>query len=163
MGVKRQDLLRRHLGNPAHVFSVDKGKPVPKALSEYVDWVKRHFDIDDKGKKLTQRAAAGVQNTGSSSTPGVCDHGKVHHRGSSARFIRTTCCKCGELLSNVERSPATVNPREYQHRRTDHRGSNKYVRNTFCLDCGSSPRGRRASFICRRTSAGRQHQRARHD
>ena len=59
------------------------------------------------------------------------------HRGSGARFIRTTCCDCGELLSNVERHPPTEFAATCPHRNTDHRGSNKWTVKTFCKDCGT--------------------------
>jgi len=88
--------------------------------------------VDVKSKKLKQLIAGRRQSASS-----TCEHFNVHHKGSSARFIRTTCSNCNELLSNVERNPPTTDPDLCRHRRTDHRGSNKHVRKTFCLDCGT--------------------------
>ena len=81
------------LENPEHFFSIEENDKLPKSLAEYVEWVRKHFEVDTMSKKLTQRAA-GVQSTGSTSSASKhqsCVDFKVHHKGSSARFIRTHC------------------------------------------------------------------------
>jgi len=130
--LKGKTFLDVTLETPENFFAARQGKGVPKSLEDYLVWVKKHLDVDVKYKKLKQCIAGRRQSTSS-----TCEHSNVHHKGSSARFIRTTCSNCNELLSNVERNPPTTDPDLRRHRRTDHRGSNKHVRKTFCLDCGT--------------------------
>ena len=136
--LKGKTYLNVTLENPEHFFSVNDGKKNPKYLTEYVDWVRQHYDIDDQAKKLTRRVAQSSSAAASAQPPPVaCGHARTHRKGSSARFIRISCCDYGELLSNTERNVPTESVFSCTHKRTDHRGSNKYVLKTFCLDCGT--------------------------
>ena len=97
-----------------------------------VQWVERYFTVDVEAKTIVVASASPSANASGA----ACAHTKVHHKGSSARYVKTTCCACNESWS-VERNPVTKNPETCQHFRTDHRGSNHRVRKTYCLDCGT--------------------------
>ena len=61
---------------------------------------------------------------------------KFHHKGSSAKFLKSTCLKCGyESWAERERQSPLLDPETCPHANTDHRGSNQFVRNTWCKDC----------------------------
>ena len=77
------------LEHPEHYFTARKSKAVPAAVKEYVAWIEKHFDVDVEHRKLKQVVVAKVSASSTS-----CSHSKVHHKGSSARFIRTTCVDC---------------------------------------------------------------------
>ena len=124
------------LDEPEHFFSVHEREKNPKYLFEYVAWVKQHYDVDTKNKRLTRRVAQGSTSAGSVPPPVVCSHTKKTRKGSSARYIRISCVDCGAIISNTERDEPTESVYTCQHKRTDHRGSNKHVLRTYCKDCG---------------------------
>ena len=70
------------------------------------------------------------------SSSGPCEHKEVHHKGSSARYIRSTCKHCG-LVWQEERAAPTKDPETCEHLQVDHRGSTKDVLRTYCKDCGT--------------------------
>ena len=97
---------------------------------DYVEWVRRYFTLNTATKTIHLKAAD------DKSKGSKCEHLRTTKKGSSARFIRTTCMDCGEVWQE-ERDVPTMDPKVCRHARTDHRGSNKQVRRTYCLDCGT--------------------------
>ena len=117
---------------PQQYFSIYKSTTLSAEAKEYVEWVKKNFDLNLESKLISLKKNSTSQGCASAS---VCQHEKVHHKGSSARYRKSTCQACGEVWQE-ERDKCTNDPQTCQHRRTDHRGSNKVVRKTYCLECG---------------------------
>jgi hypothetical protein len=120
------------LEHPEQYFTTRKSKTLPTEAADYVKWVERYFVADEAALQLR---LPGVRAPGAAAGSD-CAHKDVHHKGSSARYIKTTCKTCNETWRE-ERDPATKAPGQCQHLRTDHRGSNKHVWKTFCIDCGT--------------------------
>jgi len=126
--LRGQTYLDITLDHPDQYFTTYRSKTLSEEAKAYVQWVQRHFAVDTEAKQLTPK-----RHQAEKGSP-TCQHTKVHHKGSSARYLKTTCMQCG-LVSTEERDPDTVDPEVCPHAHTDHRGSNKYVKKTFCKDC----------------------------
>ncbi len=143
------DVLHDH---PSYYVKVYKQKSLPKEISEFVQWVDKYYDVNKETMEITARtrvqltprghvAASAHGAAGSSSSgiprpcPGGCDN--FHRKGSSARYIRTTCLRCGNVTQE-ERYQVTKDPATCKHENVDHRGSNRHVRKTYCKDCGTT-------------------------
>ena len=122
-------------------FSIRGSKKLNPEQIEYAQWVEDHFtahkDRSANGGTidvwLTLKPAMPRQE---GYIKMACAHPDVHHKGSSARYIRSTCNTCKKVWQE-ERNVPSQDSAQCQHRRTDHRGSNKQVRKTYCLDCGT--------------------------
>ena len=64
-----------------------------------------------------------------------CEHLYVQHKGSSARYIRTTCKHCGKVWQEERHKEEAKDPETCRHLNVGHRGSTKVMRRTFCKDC----------------------------
>ena len=115
--IEGQDFPGRYLGTSRTFLLCPPRQGLPKTLVDYLVWIRKYFDVDVKSKTLKE-FVSGRRQSSSSTT---CDHSKVHHKGSSARFIRITCDDHNELIFNVERNPPTTDPDLCAHLRTDHR------------------------------------------
>ena len=140
--VERQTFLDVTMEHPEQYLSTRRSKKLSKGAEAYIKWVEKNFDIDPDTKHSkpanTQHVSARPRRGDGAGLPSLemCPYKEVHHKGSSARYLRTTCYDCLEMWQ-VERNPVTQTAEECLHRRTDHRGSNKQVRTTYCPDCGS--------------------------
>jgi hypothetical protein len=120
-----------------------KGKKFPEILQKYPQQVKWCDEQVKKNRPLTaelQRFYAWAkleQEEDEQLGGGPCQHSDFHNKGSSAKYRRFTCKKCG-FIWQEERNAPTISPDECQHKRTDRRGSTKNVVKTFCLDCGTT-------------------------
>ena len=104
-------------------------------MRNYVDWVKRHYNIDATTKELTQKPED--EASASTGVAADCNHESTHKKGSSARYWRFTCnnplCK---LTWNVERhQQEATDPEHCKHVTTDYRGSTKDMCRTYCIGC----------------------------
>ena len=134
--LKGRTFLDITLEHPEQYFSTRHSKTLSGVAKEYIAWVNEHFDRDPTDKMLVVKSSKSASKVDYSRASSSCSHAKVHHKGSSARYIRTTCTGCGEIWQE-ERNPPTTDPQVCSHARTDHRGSTKQVRKTFCIDCGT--------------------------
>ena len=119
-GKSFQEILRKY---PQQITwcdeQVKKNKPLTAELQRFYAWAKLEQEEDE-------------QLSG-----GPCSHADFHNKGSSARYRRFTCKKCG-LIWQEERNAPVNAPEKCQHRKTDHRGSTKNIIKTFCLECGTT-------------------------
>ncbi len=125
-------------------FSIRGSKHLNPEQREYAQWVENHFTAHkDKSANggtidvwLTLKPAMPRQE---GYIKMACAHPDVHHKGSSARYIRSTCNTCKKVWQE-ERNVPSQDSSQCQHRRTTwwlNDGSNKQVRKTYCLDCGT--------------------------
>ena len=128
------------LEHPEQYIATCKSKTLSNEATEYVEWVTANFDVDRKCKppqlKIKANRMSPAANATSPSSAAACRHEDVHHRGSSAKYIKSTCKNCGATWQE-ERNTPIMAPEECPHKRTNHQGSNKHVKKTFCLDCGT--------------------------
>jgi hypothetical protein len=132
--LKNKTFINVTLEHPEQYFSTYKSKTLTAEAKDYIKWVQDNFDVDAEGKQVKIKDCGPILRV--SGGTAMCSHSKTHNKGSSARYIQTTCCGCGEVWKE-ERNPPTKSPEECTHCRTDHRGSNKQVRKTWCIDCGT--------------------------
>ena len=107
-----------------------KSKKLVAEDAEFVAWVDKFFQVDHITKEVKP-----LPPPTRPAQQSECEHKNLHHKGSSAQYIRTTCKDCG-LQEQEERHVPTHSPEQCAHLHTDHRGSNKLVRKTYCTDCG---------------------------
>ena len=93
-----------------------KSKVLTAEMKAFVHWVDRHYNVNEETRSVQTKA-----RTAAAASTGACAHLNVHHKASSARYVKTTCTDCG-LQWREERSRPTLPPGECPHARTDHRG-----------------------------------------
>ena len=67
-------------------------------MQNYAEWINKNFEVDKTQKTLEIKNSKQEENKSSSSAGSdakTCSHTKVHHKGSSARYERSTCKDCG--------------------------------------------------------------------
>ena len=136
--LKGRTFLEITLQDKLQYFSIRGAKQLTTEQSEYREWVEKHFTPFNDRSSNGGKTSLILKPAGERSSGGLvaCAHTDVHHKGSSARYVRSTCNSCGKTWQEERNVPTTV-PGQCMHRRTDHRGSNKQIRKTFCLDCGT--------------------------
>ena len=102
-------------------------------MRNYVVCVDRHFVVNELTKEFTHRQP--VDSSSSSIATQVCSHDKTHHKGSSARYIRTTCVECGQSWNEERNKKDADDPELCLHTNVDHRGSTKHIHRAFCIEC----------------------------
>ena len=78
------DIVTEH---PVEYFMMKKVKEKSKDMQEFVDWVDFYLNIDPQTMVVTLKVSANKKES--------CTHQHVHHKGSSARYLRSTCKECG--------------------------------------------------------------------
>ena len=79
---------------PKQNSSLTKSKKVPELMSEFLHWAQKHYRIDPATSTLEPKQPEPSSHV-------VCMEGRKEfsRKGSAARFIQTTCKKCGALRS----------------------------------------------------------------
>eukprot|EP00435_Cladocopium_sp_Y103_P068333 s119_g31.t1 len=139
-------VLRNH---PDHFHWAVNNRNRSPVLLEYVEWVRRYFEIVGDQIYLLHEPSSEplVPATSASSSasrqppnpplpvkcPGGCE--EFSHRGSTAYTIRTTCLKCGYSQTCRREIQPQYDFASCPHLEIDHRGSSRSTHRTFCKQC----------------------------
>ena len=126
-----------------------------RILSQFLDWVDMHYDVDQGTHQVTPKVAPEEVQPRPSPVPGskrktaarkppnppieipghVCrDFMKW---GTNAYVEKKTCRDCGKVTITPKNPTYTQDPETCTHAVTDKRGSTKSTSRTFCLLCGT--------------------------
>ena len=115
---------------PTEYLVKARSKKLSAEERAFVLWVQSNYQVDPTTAHVVRKDVSAQR------APGKCECKNVHHKGSSSRYIRSTCKDCGRIWE-TERHKPTLDPATCPHANVDHRGSNARVHKTFCIDCGT--------------------------
>ena len=92
------------LKHPQQFLACKKFKSLIVEMRSYVNWAENYYDIDSDTKEVKLKGSPAHRQSLDGCT-GDCEHRDVHHKGSSAKYQRSTCKACGHVWKVEKHSP----------------------------------------------------------